>query len=122
MNAQTKRKRTRRGGIYGLETPLFDAARGLNANAVKERFAAPIRDEVATKLAALINRYYGPRYVWLALNKASDIFQWFWKIKRPSERTPDAADRFAVVLIKQIETNTFELEWMDYRNSKIFEF
>ena len=107
-----RRERMRRGGIYGLETPLFDV--------VRKQIDAPIGDEVATKLAALINRFYGPRYVGLALNKVCDAFQSFWKRKRPKERTP-AADRVADYLIEQIEANVFELEWWDYRNVAIFE-
>lgn len=116
-----RRERMRRGGIYGLETPLFDVVRGMNADVVRKQIDAPIGDEVATKLAALINRFYGPRYVGLALNKVCDAFQSFWKRKRPKERTPAAADRVADYLIEQIEANVFELEWWDYRNVAIFE-
>lgn len=116
-----QRRRREPDGVYGLETPLYDALYGATADDVRERFGAPVGDAVADELAQAINRYYSPRCVKLALNKARDDFQRLWRGRRPKERTPRQADRVAKLILLWIKTNTFQLEWLDYRNPFIFE-
>lgn len=116
-----QRRRREPGGVYGLETPLYDAIYGATAADVRQLVGAPVGYAVADELAQAINRYYSPRCVKLALNKARDDFQRLWRSRRPKERTPRQADRVAKLILLWIRINTFQLEWPDYRNPIIFE-